>query len=233
MSSDLTTEQLAGSASSKVRSSAKLAQLHRAAASEATPAPAPQPRSASARRQYLRDLIVQCDAGALIGADDRARLVAIVTAVERAQPGASQVLLNPETATEVRRLDDAIRAAQARKVAERTRDNWPTCAPGPCEAGPQGLQLPTEVKTRAEADAILAQLVSTRGLRELTSREKEAFRALRRQGIRQPSAPEEFAAIGKATLRRRSKAAKRARNSQRMMEGNRAALQRLAGEGAC
>ena len=105
---------------------------------------------------------------------------------------------------------------------------WPKCAPGPCAAGPEGLVLPESVPSRAAANEVLAQLVSTRGLRELTAREKDAFRALRRQGIRQPNAPHEFAAIAKNRLRQLSKAAKRARNAQRTMEGARAAAQRVA-----
>ena len=150
---------------------------------------------------------------------------AALVRLERAQP--DSVLLSIDTA-ELRAAFEHYHAAQKERRLAAEKARWPQCAPGPCAAGPEGLVLPESVSSRALANEVLSQLVSTRGLRELTSREKDAFRALRRQGIAQPSAPHEFTAIAKNRLRQLSKAAKRARNAQRTMEGARKAAQLVA-----
>ncbi len=225
MSHDLTHEQVVGAP--KVRSSSKLAAIN-AIAAMANETPRPTPRLAL-HVSELRDAIADGEnTGALTPAQVQS-LTATLEALERAHPGATLLPLDAAERPDLEQAATAYLERQRAGLLERGDSaTWPVCAPGPCAAGPFGLVLPNTVPSRADAEALLAQLVSTHGLRELTSREREALRSLRRQGIRQPSAPEEFVAIAKATLRRRSKAAKRARHAQRMMEGNRAAAERLA-----
>lgn len=228
MSSDLTPEQLA--MPRKVRSPSKLAEINRAAALASAAAPKPKPRR-SLSVELLREAISELENSGALNVDDAMRASAALVEIERASPGAERVAV--EVDSELDALWSQYFDLRRARRAERERERWPKCAPGPCAAGPEGLVLPNEVKSRADAEAILAQLKSTRGLRELTSREKDTMRALRRQGIQQPSEPIEFKSIAKNRLRQLSKAAKRARNSQRTMEGARAALQRLNAEAAC
>jgi hypothetical protein len=187
------------------------------------------------RVQDIRDAIAHGQERGSLSAGQVDVLAGMLVALERQHPGATLLPLDGGDATtlELEAATASYLAHRRALEAERDRARWPQCAAGPCAAGPEGLVLPESVPSRAAANEILAQLVSTRGLRELTSREKDAFRALRRQGISQPSSPHEFAAIAKNRLRQLSKAAKRARNAQRTMEGARAAAKPAGEEVAC
>ena len=112
------------------------------------------------------------------------------------------------------------------------RSAWPACAPGPLLPGPRGLLIPVELRGKDRAIRVRRQLEETARRRDLFRHEREALRALKRNGVRDPESAVDAAALERARLKRLSKGAKRARSAQAMMAGARA-RQAAAPEGGC
>ncbi|WKW11796.1 hypothetical protein Strain138_001062 [Pseudogemmatithrix spongiicola] len=139
-----------------------------------------------------------------------------------------QCLGTPEREAQRTRI---LEIAQARYNLERRR--WPVCAIGPLLPGPHGLLIPVEIRGLAKATRVREQLETTEQLRPLARHERQALRALKRNGVRRVGNDSaDTAALERARLKRLSKAAKRARAAQAGMARARA-RQASAQEGAC
>lgn len=108
------------------------------------------------------------------------------------------------------------------------RIHYPRCATGPLLPGPRGLLIPYEIRERATAERVRRQLEETAQRRELFRHERQALRALKRNGVRWAgNDAADQAALERARLKRLSKAAKRARHAQAVLASARA-IERLA-----
>lgn len=186
----------------------------------------PLPEAAPAAPQPVDPDELLADIAAMIAEAQEQQV--ITAAEERALLDREKVLANREAANAaLEELDRRLSASIG----------WPEVVRGPLRRGPNGLVFPQRVATTEEARAILAQIEATAELRELTPREGRARRRLRQaQGIRRPLSEKEETTLQRAELKRRSKAAKRARASQAMMASARgqvvaAALRELATAG--
>ena len=100
--------------------------------------------------------------------------------------------------------------------------SWPLCADGPLLPGPRGLLIPVELRDKAKALRVRAQLEETALLRDLFRHERRALRALKVNGVHDEGSAVDTAALERARLRRLSRGAKRARAAQAMMASARA-----------
>lgn len=216
MSTDESYVERAGAGGSKIRSSRALADQFRAeqdareaqqrAAARALRAPVPvdDPLPPTDRDPHTDLTLVEAEACGLV-------TLAQLQTLEQCHG-------TPEHEVQRTRI---LEIAQEKYNVRRL--HWPRCAPGPMLPGPRGLLIPYEIRERATAERVRQQLEESAQLRELFRHERQALRALKRNGVRWAgNDAADQAALERARLKRLSKAAKRARHAQAVLASVRA-----------